>query len=95
MNDQNDMDMPIAILSILSFVGLVGIGSFFTGVFAPVRDWLLEWKIAVPSQESVIAVSQWGIGLDLPRLVLLAVIFLSAIALLISAGRKRHAPKNR
>lgn len=90
MENNNEMDAPIAVISVISFVGMIGVGSLLTGVFTPVRGWLLEKKIVVTAQEAMVSVDQWGIGLDLPRVVLAGALLLGALALLVSAGTRRR-----
>lgn len=90
MDNNNEMDAPIAIIAVISLVGMIGVGSLLAGVFTPVRDWLLEKKVVVTTQEALVSVDQWGIGLDLPRIVLTGAVLLGALALLISAGARRR-----
>jgi hypothetical protein len=57
-------------------MGLVPFGALLD----PVRDWLLASHVMVPSAQALLEIPGTGIGLDLPRLIILAAVAIGIIA---------------
>lgn len=90
-NNATNDELPLIICSLIGFIGLgaFSLASFFT----PIRAWLVENKILTTANESVVAIEQWNIGLDMPRLVLIGALLVGVIALGVLAGTKRKDNK--
>lgn len=86
-NNATDDELPLIICSLIGFIGLgaFSLASFFT----PMRTWLVENKILTTANESVVAIEQWNIGLDMPRIVLVGALLVGLVALAVLAGTKR------
>ncbi|MGO3089958.1 MAG: hypothetical protein ACTII7_09760 [Galactobacter sp.] len=63
----------------------------FSVISSTVRSWLVDHHILVPANDAIVAIHAWNIGLDWPRLLLVAFVFLTAIALTAAAVRHRRA----
>lgn len=61
----------------------------FGAILDPVRDWLLASHVMVPSAQALIEIPGTGIGLDLPRLIILAATALGIMALAVLIVRRR------
>ncbi|MFI8413612.1 hypothetical protein ACIGB6_14250 [Paeniglutamicibacter gangotriensis] len=86
-NNATDDELPLIICSL---IGLIGLGAFsLASFFTPIRTWLVENKILTTANESVVAIEQWNIGLDMPRLVLVGALLVGLVALAVLAGTKR------
>lgn len=86
-----DDELPLIICSLIGFIGL---GAFsLVSFFTPIKTWLVENKILTTSNESVVAIEQWNIGLDMPRLVLVGALLVGVVALTVLAGTKRKDKK--
>ena len=90
-NNATDDELPLIICSL---IGLIGLGAFsLASFFTPIRTWLVENKILTTANESVVAIEQWNIGLDMPRLVLVGALLVGLVALAVLAGTKRKDKK--
>lgn len=62
-------------------IGFLAMGIIpFGALLDPVRDWLLASHVMVPSAQALIEIPGTGIGLDLPRLIILAAAAVGIIA---------------
>ncbi|KAA0973114.1 hypothetical protein FQ154_19880 [Paeniglutamicibacter gangotriensis] len=90
-DNATDDELPLIICSLIGFIGL---GAFsLVSFFTPIRTWLVENKILITANESVVAIEQWNIGLDMPRLVLVGAFLVGVVALTVLAGTKRKDKK--
>lgn len=86
-NNATDDELPLIICSL---IGLIGLGAFsLASFFTPIRTWLVENKILTTANESLVAIEQWNIGLDMPRLVLVGAVLVGFVVLVFLAGTKR------
>jgi hypothetical protein len=89
MSNKNATDDELPLI-ICSLIGLIGLGAFsLASFFTPIRTWLVENKILTTANESLVAIEQWNIGLDMPRLVLVGAVLVGFVALVVLAGTKR------
>lgn len=85
MNENNDVTEWL-------WVGALAIFLFpFAALFGGARQWMLNTHIVVPADTAVLAIHEWGIGLDWPRLIILIAALALALTISASTLRRRRA----